>query len=228
VTATYLVRGALVEYGSGLAHYIPNVVMFQFNPESITRTIEIPPRPSGASLREVDQAGEVPVERISLTAHFSAQEDATRENPLTAYLGIGPQLAALDKLVRPAGPLSGLITQAVDKIGSLLSSKSSGDPTQQVPRSAYPRTLFVWGATRILPVTIDALSIVEKQYDALLNPTLAEVSIGMTAVMPDPCSDDRIAKGAWTAMQYARDALALTNQVNTAFEVRDLVEKITF
>jgi hypothetical protein len=222
MTLTYLLKGALVEYGSGLASYTPNVVMFQFNPESITRTIEIPPRPSGASLREVDQAGEIPVERISLTAHFSAQEDTARENPITIGVGIGPQLAALDKLVRPAGPISGLINKVVDKIGSLLSSSGS-DPTQQVPREAYPRTLFVWGATRVLPVTIDGLTIVEKQYDALLNPTLAEVSIAMTAIMPDPCSDDPIAKGAFTYSQYARDALALLNQSNNALQILDLI-----
>lgn len=222
MTFSYLLKGALVEYGAGLASYLPNVVLFQFNPESITRTIEIPPRPSGASLREVNQAGEIPVEKISLTAHFSAQEEATRQNPVTLASGIAPQLAALDKLVRPAGPLSGLINKAVDKIGSLISGSSS-EPTQQVPREAYPRTLFVWGATRVLPVTIDSLSIVEKQYDALLNPTLAEVTISMTAIVPDPCSDDPIAKGAYTYSQYARDALALLNQSDNVEQILDLI-----
>ncbi len=221
MTVSYLLKGALVEYGTGLASNLPNVVLFQFNPESITRTIEIPPRPSGASLREVNQAGEIPVEKISLTAHFSAQEEATRQNPITLTSGIGPQLAALEKLVRPAGPLSGLIAKAVDKIGSLVSSSSG--PTQQVPREAYPRTLFVWGATRVLPVTIDSLSIVEKQYDALLNPTLAEVSISMTAIIPDPCSDDAVAKGAYTYSQYARDALALLNQADNVQQILDLI-----
>jgi hypothetical protein len=223
MTVTYLLKGALVEYGAGLASVLPNVVLFQFNPEMITRTIEIPPRPSGASLREVNQAGEIPVEKISLTAHFSAQEEATRQNPITLATGIGPQLAALEKLVRPSGPLSGLIQKAVDKIGSLISS-GSGDPAQQVPREAYPRTLFVWGTTRLLPVTIDSLSIVEKQYDALLNPTLAEVTISMTAIVPDPCSDDPIAKGAYTYSQYARDSLALLNQADNVQQILDLIQ----
>lgn len=220
--SSFLMKGALVEYAPGLAAVLPNIVMFQFNPESITRTLEIPPRPSGASLREVNQAGEVPVEKISLTAHFSAQEEAARENPLTLGVGIGPQLAALDKLVRPTGPISGLINKAVDKIGSLI-GVSNGEPSQQIPREAYPRTLFVWGATRILPVTIDSLSIVEKQYDAFLNPTLAEVTISMTAVIPDPCSDDPIAKGAYIASQYARDALALLNKSDTALPILDII-----
>lgn len=223
MTLSYLLRGALVEYGAGLANFIPNIVTFQFNPESITRTIEIPPRPTGAALREVNQAGDIPVEKITLTAHFSAQEDNTRRNPVTLVSGIGPQLAALDKLVRPAGPLSGLINKAIDKIGSLVSSGNS-DPAQQVPRELYPRTLFVWGITRVLPVTIDSLSIVEKQYDALLNPTLAEVTITMSVLVPDPCSDDPIAKGAFTYSQYARDALAMSNTAENAQPILDIID----
>lgn len=215
---TYFLKGALVEYAVGLANYLPNIVMFQFNPEEITRTYEVPPRPSGASLREVNQAGEVPVEKISLNAHFSAQEELARQNPMTRAVGIGPQLAALDKLVRPTGPISGLINKAVDKIGSMISGSNNSEPAQQIPREAYPRVLFVWGATRILPVTIDALTIVEKQYDNFLNPTLAEVSIAMTAIQPDPCSDDPIAKGLYAVSQYVRDALALSNTANTVLQ----------
>ncbi len=222
MTISYLLKGALVEYGVGLASRIPNLVVFQFNPETITRTLEIPPRPTGASLREVNQAGEIPVEKISLVAHFSAQEEVARMNPISIGVGIGPQLAALDKLVRPTGPISGLINKAVDKIGSLVGG-GDGAPTQNIPREAYPRLLFVWGLTRVLPVTIESLSVVEKQYDALLNPTLAEVTITMTAITPDPCSDDPIAKGAYTYSQYARDALALSNTVETTLQLADII-----
>lgn len=222
MTLTYLLKGALVEYNIGLASRIPNIVVFQFNPETITRTLEVPARPSGASLREVNQAGEIPVEKISLVAHFSAQEEVARMNPISAVAGIGPQLAALDKLVRPIGPISGLINKAVDKIGSLVGG-GDGAATQSIPREAYPRLLFVWGATRVLPVTIDSLSVVEKQYDALLNPTLAEASITMTAITPDPCSSDPIAKGAYTYSQYARDALALSNTYESTLQILDIV-----
>ena len=47
----YLLKGALIEYGSDFLGPIPNVVIFQFNPESMTRNIQIPPRPTGASRR---------------------------------------------------------------------------------------------------------------------------------------------------------------------------------
>ena len=34
-----MLRGALIEYGAGLIGPIPNFVIFQFNPESLARTL---------------------------------------------------------------------------------------------------------------------------------------------------------------------------------------------
>jgi len=48
----FLMRGAMIEYGSDFLGPLPNVVIFQFNPESLTRTIQIPARPSGAAAPE--------------------------------------------------------------------------------------------------------------------------------------------------------------------------------
>jgi hypothetical protein len=67
------------------------------------------------------------------------------------------------------------------------------------------------------------MSIVEKQYDSLLNPTLAEVSLSLTAIIPDPCTDDPIAKGAYQYTGYARDALALANPYASALEIFDII-----
>ncbi|MGN6105674.1 MAG: hypothetical protein ACTHU0_11260 [Kofleriaceae bacterium] len=220
---SYLLKGALVEYGAGLGGSIPNLVVFQFNPETITRTIEIPPRPTGATLRETSQAGDIPVERISLLVQFTTHEPDARLAVLSRAVGIGPQLAALEKMARPAGPISGLLDAARDKVAHAISGDDAR-ATQKIPREAYPRLLFLWGATRVLPVTLDALSIVEKQYDAALNPTLAEVSLSLTAVIPDPCSDDRIARGAYQYSSYARDALAAANPARSTTELFDLVQ----
>ena len=52
----YLLRGALIEYGTDLIGPIPNVVIFQFNPESLTRSLKVPERPTGATARERTQA----------------------------------------------------------------------------------------------------------------------------------------------------------------------------
>ena len=56
----YLLRGALIEYGSDFLGPLPNVVIFQFNPETMSRVIEVPSRPVGATARESSQAGDTP------------------------------------------------------------------------------------------------------------------------------------------------------------------------
>lgn len=219
-----LLRGALVEYGSGLAGPIPNVVIFQFNPETLTRALQIPPRPTSATRREATQAGEKTFEKISFKAHFSAANLLDEGRPLALLFGIGPQLAALEKMVLPSTKLATLAAAAVDAIGAALGTGAgAGAPAQPIPREAYPRILFIWGPTRILPVTIDAMSIAELEYDALLNPLRAEVDLALSVIAADDCSDDRLAKGALEYSTIAREAQAIANLANTAGQAVELI-----
>ncbi|MFW6078555.1 MAG: hypothetical protein ACODAE_02975 [Gemmatimonadota bacterium] len=219
-----MLRGALIEYGSDFFGPIPNVVIFQFNPESLSREIQIPERPTGASSREASQAGEVPVEKFTITAHFSAADRLNDNHPLARAVGIGPQLAALEKMVRPAGRISSLIGAAVDAAGDLLGGGEE-EATQPIPREAYPRTLLIWGVTRVLPVIIESLTIDEQEYDFLLNPVRAEVSIGMSVSDISACTDDVIARGALEYSNLAKEAQAMANLANT---VEDVIEIIPF
>jgi len=130
----YLLRGALIEYKSDFLGPLPNVVIFQFNPESLTRNIKIPPRPTGATGRETSQAGEVPIETISLTAHFSAADRLGQNDALARMFGIGPQLAALEQMVRPTGKISGMVAEAIDAIGDAIFGGGGDAPTQPIPR----------------------------------------------------------------------------------------------
>lgn len=219
----YLLKGAFIEYGSDFLGPLPNVVIFQFNPESLTRNIQIPSRPTGATGRETSQAGEKPVEKITLTAHFSAADQLKSNNPLARAFGIGPQLAALEKMVYPAGKISGLIGKAIDAIGDAIFGGGNISPTQQIPREKYPRILFIWGLTRVLPVVIDSMNITEQHYDNLLNPIQAEVSLGLSVLTIDPCSDDVVAKGAMEYSNLAKEAQAIANLANTAQQVADII-----
>jgi hypothetical protein len=218
----YLLRGALIEYGSDFLGPIPNIVIFQFNPESLTRNIQIPSRPTGVASRETSQVGEGPVEKISLTAHFSAADKLKNNNPLARAFGIGPHLAALEKMVHPAGKISGLIGKAIDAIGDAIFGGEES-PTQPIPRENYPRILFIWGLTRVLPVIIDSMNITEQHYDNLLNPVQAEVSLGLSVITIDPCSEDQVARGAIEYSNLAKDAQAIANLANTAQQVADII-----
>lgn len=221
----FLMRGAMIEYGSGFMGPIPNVVIFQFNPESLARTIQIPPRPSGAAARETTQAGEPAIEKISFKAQFSAADGMGTGNVLARTMGVGPRLAALEKMVHPASKLGGLIGAALDAIGDALGLGGGGgdEPRQVIPREKYPRILFIWGPFRVLPVVIESMTITELQYDFMLNPIQADVQIGLAVNPIDNCSDDTVGKGALEYSNLAKDAQAILNLANTVEQIVDLI-----
>lgn len=216
-----LLKGALIEYGTDFLGPLPNVVVFQFNPEQVSRTIEIPERPSGSGSRETSQAGEVPIERLQFTAEFSAADMLASNNVLARASGIAPYLAALELMANAKAAEGGLIGAAIDAVGARLGG--GGNVTQPIPREAYPRLIFIWGLTRVLPVMVTAMSIKETHFDFLLNPVEAEVELGLTVIRPDPCAKDLIAEGASIYTATAKEALAVANLANVAGEVADLV-----
>jgi len=217
-----LLRGALIEYGTSLIGPIPNLVIFQFNPESLSRTLQIPSRPTGATQRETTQAGEKTFEKITFKAHFSAANMLDEGKVLAELFGIGPQLAALEKMVLPSSKIAGLIGAAIDAIGDALGG--GGDaPAQPIPREKYPRILFIWGLNRVLPVTIDSMSISELEYDSVLNPLRAEVDITLSVIAVDDCSDDVLAKGALEYSTIAKEAQAIANLANTGEQIVELI-----
>jgi hypothetical protein len=216
-----LLRGALIEYASDFFGPLPNLVIFQFNPDTLSRNISIPERPTGATSRETSQAGNIPVERITLTAHFSAADQLNTGNIIAQELGIGPQLAALEKMVYPSNLIGELLGEALDKIGDALGLEGNDDIAKQpIPREKYPRILFIWGKTRVLPVLLESMSITEQQYDSSLNPIQAEVSLGL-AVASNP--DDKVGKGALKYSNLAKEAQAIVNLANTVELAIDLI-----
>ena len=221
----FLMRGAMIEYGSDFLGPLPNVVIFQFNPESLTRTIQIPQRPSGAAARETTQAGDPTIEKITLKAQFSAADGMGTGNILARTMGVGPRLAALETMVNPASKLSGLIGAAIDAVGDAVGLGGGADdaPRQVVPREKYPRILFIWGPFRVLPVVIESMSITELQYDFLLNPIQADVNIGLAVNAIDNCSDDVVGKGALEYSNMAKDAQAMLNLANTIEQIAELI-----
>ena len=224
-------RGALVEYSGQFLGPIPNIVIFQFNPETLSRTITIPqaasPNNTAANRprRETATVEAPAVESFTVTAQFSAADDLGAGGAVGVVprlFGVGPQLAALEKMVYPVTTPGGLIGAAVDAIGSALSAGGGDPPSRPVPPQRVPKLLFIWGPSRVLPVRITTMSINEKQYDMLLNPVEAEVQIGLS-VVSTPSPGDAIAVGAWGYSQMIKDTQATLNLAKVIQFAVDLV-----
>ncbi|WP_428509636.1 hypothetical protein [Roseateles sp.] len=229
-------RGALVEYSGQFLGPIPNIVIFQFNPESISRSLSIPPaagtQNSAANRPRRDSGSALapPVETLTLSAQFSAADDLGAGGAVSAVprlFGIGPQLAALEKMVYPPAAPGGLmgaaIGAAIDAVGAALSSGTKKPATQPMPRTPVPPLLFIWGPSRVLPVRITSMVINEKHYDALLNPIEAEVQLGL-ALLPAPSAKaDPIGHGAYVYSQMVKDTQASLNLAKVIEFAVDLV-----
>jgi hypothetical protein len=207
-------KGALIEYGSSFLGPLPNVVVFQFNVEELNRQFALQrPAPEGnipAQQRESHAASAAPVESFSLTLKFSAADDLNEGAAIaTAF---GPQIAALEKMVYPAGGglLSKAIGAVVDAVGSALGGGDDA-PTRRIPRETLPHILFVAGPLRVLPVEITSFAVKETLFDRLLQPISAEITVGLRIVTFPPDSTDLIGQGALEYMATLKESQAALN-----------------
>jgi hypothetical protein len=223
---TYL-RGALVELVPTALIPIPNVIIFQYNPETMTHTWTQPEPAKQGTAQSVGNPLAVsgtPGESFSFTIAMDANDtvaDGKATAPLAQASGIYSRLAALEMLLYPSqsagGGLLGTVTAGIaSALGGGSSSVSS-----QVPILTMPTVLFVWGAGRIVPVRVTSLTITEKLYDALLNPTHAEAQLALRVLTPDELAHDTdalagVANAAYTYSMGLRQALAVANLANSA------------
>jgi hypothetical protein len=161
-----LLKGAII--GIDVANPLASIAIFQYNPDTLTRTLQAQTTGSESGSRsEPQRLKGPPTEIIRLDVEIDATDQLDSGNPLAATLGIYPQLAALEMLLYPK-MLSVLTNSALLTTGML----------EVVPVEG-PFTLFIWGPQRVVPVRLTDFSITEEAYDTLLNPIRAKVTLGL-------------------------------------------------
>jgi hypothetical protein len=216
-------RGAFVRIDAGLAGFAPNIIVFQFNPDTVSRTPSLvqPPAPAtGSGQTDPGAQAAEPTESISFSLRLDASDQLAEANPIAAASGIMPALSALEMLMYPKDSLASQLFSAASSAGSSIASAtgtdgSSGSGAHQDPPKELPTVLFFWGAWRILPVAITSLSINETLYDQLLNPIRAEVSVNLEVLTPSQLAKDAtFARGAYTYTQTNKEAFSVMNLLN--------------
>ena len=230
-------KGALVSFMPTFIGSLPNVIVFQFNPETITHTWSAaagaPPDPKAGA--DPMAAKGVPGETFSFSLAVDAGDMIADgdSNPVGAGLavvsGVYTRLAALEMLQYPSGSfgggLLGTVSASISVGGVSLSASGAGAGAKSdIPRSEVPTVLFVWGPQRIVPVRVTGLTITEKLYDALLNPTHADVQITLRVLTPEELVAVQgelgtVAKVAYVYSQTLRQLQALANLGDSAASI---------
>jgi hypothetical protein len=137
-----------------------------------------------------------PVETLKLEAEIDATDQLEANDATVLQSGLFPQLAALETIIYP--PLSRILANH---------SMASAGMLEILPMEA-PLTLFIWSASRILPVRITNFSITEEAFDTRLNPIRAKVSLDMRVLSVTDLGFDHRGSSIYLAYQRAKETFA--------------------
>lgn len=219
-----ILPGALVQLVEDLGIIIPNIVPFQFNPETMTRGFE-PWNPFATDPQ--NQAAQTPLvqpfdprESYGFDLEFDATDDIEVGNPIAIASGVASRIAALKKLILPTEGLFGDLIASANAL--------AGSAARQAERPLVPITLLVMGPGIILPVRITELSVEITEFTAQLYPLMAKVTIALQVLTPDvfKCKETaatNVAIAAYNLTQLQEDALAIANITNVASSVGSIL-----
>lgn len=194
-------RGAIV--GVDLFNPIASVILFQYNPHTLTRTLNAD-RASGegASGGQSTRLKGAPSESISLEVEIDATDQLEAEQPTAVSMGIYPQLSALEMLLYPKSSLV-IANTALLAVGTI-----------EVIPPVGPLTLFIWGPKRILPVMLTSFSVTEEAHDPNLNPIRATVALGLQVLTYNDLSLMHPGYYVFLAHQVVKETMATIGSVS--------------
>jgi hypothetical protein len=233
----FVLKGAIVSFSPSLLPIpVPNVIIFQYNPETMSHAWTQPEAASGGAGVESSNPLAVqgmPGEQFSFTLAMDSNQDiadSTLTSGMAQVTGLYSRLAALEMLLYPTTAGSSLLGTVSAAISSALSGTDSG-ADRTVPQSVMPVTLFIWGAGRIVPVRVTSLTITEQLYDSALNPIHAQAEVSLRVLTPaelaaaivDNSVLGNLATVAYTYTLTLRQALALANLANSAESIIGMI-----
>jgi hypothetical protein len=195
-----VLKGALVSVDPLLP--IPNVIIFQYNPDTLTRTLKPRTAGAGAARAEAQLLTGPPEETIKVDVEIDAADQLEQNDGIASALGIYPQISALEMLSYPKSALA-ITNTALLATGII-----------EIAPPTAPLTLFIWGPQRILPVLVTDCAITEEAHDTTLNPIRAKVGLGLRVLSYNDLSITNPAYYIFLAHQIVKETMSVVNLAN--------------
>lgn len=189
-----VLKGAIV----GLDPFNPlaSIVIFQYNPDSMTRTLHARTVATDASQSEVLRLKGPPEETIRFDVEVDATDQMERGDPLVGAFGIAPALASLEMLLYPKSALV-IANEVLANLGVI----------EVIPPEA-PLTLLIWGLKRVVPVRLTDFTITEEAFDPSLNPIRAKVGLSLRVLNYDDLGLLSVGGALFMAHQVIKEVMA--------------------
>ncbi|MGI6457728.1 MAG: hypothetical protein ACOX5R_19205 [bacterium] len=243
-----LIKGALIRFDAPLLIPIPNIIIFQYNPDTFIRNLTpyTPPRirdteedsDSSTESRQTERSQPYdPEESFSLKLILDASDalEKPQFHPVAVISGVADRIAALEMLLYP-------VTEGVQLLGSIAASVSvsAGGASisaggsaagETVPNPRVPVTLLIWGPGRIVPVRLTSFSVEEQAFSPLLYPIRATVNVGMKVLQPaafqrrtgSPSPEEQLATAAYQFTMTQKQLLATANLANSVESIINML-----
>jgi hypothetical protein len=240
-----LLKGAIIQFSAPLFVPIPNIIIFQYNPETMSRSLTPwAPPPGGKNLtpEEEDKVNKKiaeelsqpydPDETFSLALELDAADalEQPASHPVAVISGVADRIAALEMLMYPpdSSTLGGLLGGTLSVSASGIGLTTTGSAQLIKDHKKVPIVLFFWGPGRIVPVRITSFSVDEQAYSPTLYPLRAKVTVGLKVLDPAVLTDDgtavyKIAKFCYKFTRAQKEALALANVANSVESIMGML-----
>jgi hypothetical protein len=188
-------RGAIV--GFDVFNPLASVIVFQYNPDTVTRTLEPQTGGQQSARAEVMRLAGAPIEKIDMDVEIDATDRLEEADGVATSLGIYPQLSALEMLLYPKSALV------------IANSIALAIGTIEVIAPEAPFTLLIWGAKRVVPVKLTQFKIVEEAHDVNLNPLRAKVTLQFQVLSYNDLSLTHPGYSVFLAHQIVKETMAV-------------------
>jgi hypothetical protein len=192
-------KGAIV----GLDPFNPlaSVVVFQYNPDTLTRTLTAQTVGGNSAQGEALRLKGPPQESITVNVEIDAADQLEKADGIATSMGIYPVLSSLEMLLYPKSALV-IANEVLANVGVI----------EIIPPEA-PLTLFIWGIKRVLPVRLTTFSITEEAFDPNLNPIRAKVNLGLRVLNYQDLGLLSVGGALFMAHQVIKEVMATINGV---------------
>jgi Contractile injection system tube protein len=195
-------KGAIVSYDQN--SQVPKVVLFQYNPDSLNRSLQAQTTGGEGDPAEVFRFKGAPIENINLEIELDATDklENPNQNSDAVNMGIYPQLAALEIILYPN-------SKDVEN-----NSKLASQGTIEIIGPEGPFALFIWGPKRVVPIRLSDFKVIEEAHDANLNPIRAKVSLGLRVLTYDDFPVDHRGYKLFLSHQKNKEKMAGKATIN--------------